>query len=235
MLGLFLQTPLARIARGKAWGLWTATVARWFRVGELTVPHNVEEKLAELTAENIRLQTECADYSRLREQLGTPSLTGFRKIPGELVARPIDTWRTHFVVNRGAVDGVNLGAPAVIRGSVLVGFVTELHEHTAIVQLLFHPDTSLPAEVLADGLTGRGLVQGKTYTGIELVNIPRDVKLASGQSVVTVPQNEVVPPGLLVGTVELMEDEPHEPYQRARLGVPYDPDRILAVQILVVL
>lgn len=232
-LGLLLQTPLARAGRDRTWWLWTATLSRWFRVGPLTVPHNVSEQLAELTAENSRLKAESADYRRLREQLGAPAFANFRSIPAEVAARPIDTWRTHYVINKGAANGVGLGAPAVIRSSTLVGFVTELHEHTAVVQLLYHPSTSLPAEVLADDLVGRGLARGKAYTSLELVSIPRDVELKEGLPVVTVQQGEVVPAGLIVGNIETTQDELHEPYRRARLSVPYDTDRIFAVAILV--
>lgn len=233
-LGLFAQTPLAHSVRGYAWWGFTATLGRWLKIGPLTVPHNVSEQLGELTAENARLRAENADYVRLREQLGAPALAGFRGIAAEVAARPIDTFRTHYVINRGAAEGVILDAPAVIRGSVLIGFVTELHEHTAVVQLLFHPNTSLPAEVLAGDLAGRGLARGKTYTGIELTNIPRDVTLEPGQAVVAVQKNEMVPAGLLIGTVQTTEDEVHEPYRRARLSVPYDADRIFAVTILVI-
>lgn len=234
-LGLLAQTPLAHSARGYAWWGLTATLARWFKVGPLTVPHNVSEQLAELTAENVRLRAESADYVRLREQLGAPAFAGFRGIAAEVAARPIDTFRTHYVINRGAAEGVTLDAPAVIRGSVLIGFVTELHEHTAVVQLLFHPNTSLPAEVLAgEDLSGRGLARGKTYTGIELTNIPRDVTLEPGQTVVAVQKDDMIPAGLLLGTIQTTEDELHEPYRRARLSVPYDADRIFTVTILVV-
>ncbi len=233
--GLLLQTPLLHAVRGQLWRVWTATLADWFKVGPLAVPNNVSEQLARLTAENTRLKAQQEDYRRLKRQLATPSVSDFHHLKAHVSARPLDAWQTHYLLNRGARDGVNLGAPAVIRGSVLVGFITELHERTSVLQLLYHPSTSLPAEVMDEGLIGRALVQGRTYTGVELVNLPRDIPIKEGQEVVTIQQGQTVPAGLVIGSIEtILADEPHEPYYQARLRVPYDASRLDAVTILTV-
>ena len=117
---LLLQTPLLSLVRGRVWSFWTVTVGRWFAVGPLTVPGNVEDQLTALLAENVRLKAEVVDLQRLREQLGSPSYDDFNVISAEVVAQPLDPFHAQYIINRGAYDGVILGAPAIVSNSILV-------------------------------------------------------------------------------------------------------------------
>lgn len=215
------------------WSWWVTRVGEVARVGPLTVENNVAEQLATLQAENARLRAELIDYRQLREQLGGGTAADFTPLPALVAARPLEPWQAAYVINRGAVDGVVLGAPVVIHGSTLVGFITELHERTAVLQLLFHPATSFPADVIHDDELHRGLVSGKTFTAVEIRSIPRDAPLQAGQRVVTAGQADVVPAGLLVGETGEIRDELHEPFRQSRLALPYDPSRLRAVVVLV--
>jgi rod shape-determining protein MreC len=233
LAALLLQTPLLSSARRYAWDLWVRSIGGWFRIGPLTVPENVADHVARLTAENARLKAEVVDLGRLREQLGAPSYDGFAAIPAEVMPQPLDPFQTRLVINRGAKGGIMIGAPAVVAGSTLVGFITELGEYTATLQLLSHPATNFPAELLADDATSRGLVRGKAFTTIELASVPRDIPLSVGQTVVSASQPGRVPAGLLIGQITSFEDELHEPFQQARIAVPYDPERLFAVSVLI--
>jgi cell shape-determining protein MreC len=103
--------------------------------------------------------------------------------------------------------------------------------HTAVCRLLFHPDTSLPAEVLGQD-NSRGLLRGQSYTSLALTTVPRDASLKKNQSVVTV-ADEQTPQGLLIGTIDHINNAKNEAYQEATLSVPYSPDDLRAVTILV--
>ena len=231
---LLLQTPLMGAVRDKVWNAWATTFARWFSIGPLIVENNVAEQLRDLQAENVRLKAESVDYRRIRQQISSPAYDDFEQVASETIGHPLnDIWRSQYVVNRGADDGLVLGAPGVIYGSTLVGFVVELHKETAVLQLVFHPLTSLQAEVIAHEDIGRGLVKGRFYTGVELVTVPRDVALQSGQDVVTVAQDSVVPFGLQIGKIGTIKETQQEPYQQAQLIVPYRASSIRAVTFLV--
>lgn len=231
---LWLQTPLMTSARNIAWSSWVEAIGRVWRVGPLTVPNNVAEQMESLVAENARLKAECRDYREVVKQLGSRDYEGFNEIPARVAAQPLDSFRALLIINKGTADGIVLGAPAVIQNSVVVGFIKQLFEKTAVLQLLTSPQSTFPAEVLADEMTGKGLVQGKTYTSVEIITIPRDVEIKSGQEVVTAVQEGLVPYGLLVGRIGETKDEQYDPYQRARLSIPYDADDLKAVTILVV-
>ena len=230
---LWLQTPLMDKARDIAWNNWVGLMGRIWQIGPLTVPNNVAEQIGSLVAENARLKAECQDYQEIMKQLGSIPRAGFREIDARIAAQPLDAYHAQLIINRGAQDGLILGAPAVIQNSIVVGFVSQLFEETAVLQLLFSPQSTFPAEVIADEDSGKGLVQGRSYTSVEMITIPRDVEVKTGQQVVTATQEGLVPYGLVVGQIGETKDEQYEPYQRARLNLPYDTSELRAVTVLI--
>ena len=234
---LLMQTPLLQQARAATWQVVVAVTGKTFRVGLLDVPRNVTDQLNELRAENVRLQAELVDYRRLRAQLDVPAASEYRQIPAAIVGRPVDTFRSQYVINKGADDGVILGAPAITQSSTLVGVVSELSASTAVVQLLFHPETNLTAEVIrpegAEGPLPRGLVVGERYTSLVLTTVPRDVKLESNMPVVTVADEQEIPYGLMIGSVGKVLTSESDAYQEASLKLSFDPDGLDALTILV--
>lgn len=234
---VLLQTPLLRQAREAAWQIVVAATGRAFRVGQLEAPQDITDQLNKLRAENVQLNAELADYRRLRTQLDVAATQDYRQIPAAIVGRPIDTFRSQYVINRGANDGVILGSPAVTQGATLMGLVTELSSDTAVVQLLFHPATNLTAEVArpegAEGPLPRGLVVGERYTSLALTTVPRDAMFESNMPVVTVAREGVIPYGLVIGHVGEIRSTESEAYQSASLKLSFDPDRLDALTILV--
>lgn len=228
---LALQTPLLRHVRGATWRTWLNVVTFVFPVGQIHIDNDVTAQIERLTSENVRYQAQQRDYVRLREQLGSPVLDSYRFIQAEVAARPLDTFGVSFRINRGVRDGVTLHAPVVIYGSTLIGFVSELNASTAVVQLLLHPSTNLPVEIESEN-SPKGLLVGRQYTSLAATTIPRDAAIKEGQNVVTV-AGENVPYGLRVGTIGVSVRQENLAYQEASLVLPYDPDQLRAVTVVV--
>lgn len=233
---LFFQTPLMARLRGAVWDSWTLTIGRLARIGPLALEGNVNEQLQTLRADNVRLQTELNDYKRLREQLGLPSFASFRTIAAGIVGRPLDIFHTHHTLNRGAEEGVTLHAPVVIRSSILLGFISQLHDHSSILELLFQPGPGLAVEIIdpqTGQSVGRGLLQGQHFSSLRLTTVPRDAAIAPGQVVVTLAKEAAIPPGLTIGSLQQITTSQSEAYQEATIDVPYDPDSLDAATIIV--
>lgn len=232
----FFQTPIMDSIRGKVWNTVVKTSARITGLGAENLETTVSTQLEELRTENIRLKSQLADYERLKTQLGTPSFDSLRTIPAAIVGRPIDTFQSKVVINKGVQDGVVVGAPVVVFGSTLLGFVQEVEENSAMVNSLYIPTTHLTVETLPpneETAPARGLLKSQFYTTLKLTTVPRDMVLQEGLSVVTVSKDSFIPHGLLVGTVGRISSPEHEAYQEATIRVPYNIDTIDAVTVLV--
>lgn len=230
---LALQTPILRGVRGHVWEWWVGATGTVFRIGTLRVTPDVSDQLKGLQAENVRLRAELVDWRRLRDQIASPGRDELREIPAAVHPVPFNLFRSQYVINRGARDGIIVGAPVVVYGSVLVGFISELSDQTAMVRLVYHPEVTVPVEIHAGEEGGQGLAQGIAHTGIEVATIPQDVPVAVGQAVITIAEPPLLPAGLVVGHVAAIQRESHEPYQRAQLALPFNPAVLRAVTVLV--
>lgn len=224
-----LQIPAMHTLNGWGWDAWTYTVAAVANMNPLELENDVRSQLQQLRAENVHLKAEARDYQRLRDQIGSPPFDGRRTILASTHGLSIDAFGTHFVINRGARDGVILGAPVVAYGSVLIGLISELHEHSAIYQTLYDPTTSLTVEI-GDA---RGLLQGTHYTALRVITIPRDKSIAIGQDIVTVARDLTVPYGLVIGQVAAVVSKEEAAFQEAEVGLSYDPSSLDAVVVVV--
>lgn len=237
LVGLaFMQTPVMRQSRGIAWNTWVVTIARVFQIHDALPQPDLSARLEQLTTDNIRLRAEAADYQRLREQLKTPTVDQLRPVMAAIIGRPLDTLESEFIISKGLSDGIAINDPVVVIGSSLVGFVSEIQRNSAIVRTLYHPDTRVTAEVVADKsdntTPARGLLVSRLYTALFLTTIPRDIPISPGQPVVTVADASTTPPGLVIGTIESVSSREHDAYQEARIKTAYDIGAVDAVTVL---
>lgn len=228
---LAFQTPLMAGMRRLTWNMAVKITGKIAGVGLLHADDDVLSQLSKLQIENIRLKAERQDYQRLRAQLGSLALENMTAVPALVAMRPLDSFRSELMLNKGSADGVSIQAPVVIQGSVLIGFIADTSEHSSVCRLLLSPMVSLPAEVVNENHS-RGLVRGENYTGLRLTTVPRDAELKQGQSVATSADDQT-PAGLLIGTLNVIKNDQNEAYQNATLSIPYDTDDLRAVNILV--
>lgn len=231
----FFQTPIMTQIRHKTWLAITITTGNLFSIKDVNPSEDVFTQTQKLLAENIRLKAELKQYSSLRDQLGSPSFDAYQPVPARISGRPLSALQPQLVINKGLADGVTIGSPAVIQGSVLVGFVSETSERTAVISTLLHPETNLSVETVpmdTEKPPARGLLQSRHNTSLHITTVPRDIEIHNGQAVVTISKDVTVPAGLMIGSLAHIENQEHEAYQEARVVLPYDLDRIDAVFIL---
>lgn len=229
-------TPIAQHVRNRTWDQLVHITTAVFNLQEPTPSQSTNDKLKQVTLDNIRLQSELTDYDRLRKQLLAPSFDGMQHISAHVITRPIDTLQSEYIINKGIEEGMGTGDPVVVEGSALVGFISQVSLHSAVVQTVFHPETSITAEttVTDSGATpARGLVTSKFQTSLMMGTIPRDATLAVGQNVITTSNGGQIPYGIVIGTIASISKPENEAYQQAVIQLPYNPDSIEAVTVLI--
>ena len=229
---LVLRLPLLKPVSSTLWRSWIATTATITRLRPLTITDAEISRLQELTAENYRLRSEQTEYRRLKSQLGAPSFAGFTAVPA-LTSGHLDAFRTKLVLNRGASDGIVIGAPVVIGGSILVGLISDVSEQTSVVRLMSADSKGIPAQVL-DSELAQGLVKGQHLTSLILATVPRDAELFVNDPVLTL-GDRLIPHGLLLGTIAEVHRPENEVYQEGLLEIPYQLSSLRAVSVLVAL
>jgi rod shape-determining protein MreC len=189
-----IQTAFARVHRGAA-GLW-AGYLDWkhlrAEVGRLraeTAALRLRQLRQEaLEAENTRLRT----MATLRERLPE------RTLGAEVMARDWNGFTRGLTVDRGRADGVERLSAVVVIGGV-VGRVAVLRRHSAVVQVLTDPASSIGGVVLRT--RAQGLVEGVAGGRLRLKLAASEEALQAGDLVVTSGVGELFPKGLPLGRV----------------------------------
>ncbi len=191
-----LQVPMALAGNGLSYvqGIKDAQVAEAAARAKLTLLSERAARTEQLAAEN----------ARLRELLTLAPALQARSTAAELLYEASDPYSRKVFINRGASQGIVLGAPAVNEAGV-VGQVTEVYPLSAVVTLLIDRDAAIP--VLNNRSQQRGAAFGGAEggTAMELRFMAGNADVQVGDVLTTSGVDGVYPPGLPVARVEKVE------------------------------
>ena len=147
----------------------------------------------ELVAENTRLRG-LLDFKNTHHQ--------YNLVAGSVISRDYGTWSNTMIIDIGTGEGVAKDMAVVAPGGV-VGFISDVYPHSARVQLLTDPRTSIGAIVQRPESRVSSVVRGNgsVPTEPQFVNIAKDADILEGDTLVTSGFGSIYPKGLFVGTI----------------------------------
>lgn len=170
------------------------------------------------------------ENTALRDQLNflkaAPTHVG-----ADVIGRNIDPIGTTVVVNRGERDGIVVGNPVIVGRGFIVGEVARVDPTTSVVRLLSDNHSKIGATV-ANRDKSLGIVEGGFGITVRLNFIPQNEIVRPGDVVITSGLESNVPRGLSIGTIEFVEKNPQEPFQRAILKPLADLHALTVVSII---
>ena len=190
----------------------------------------------ELTASNRELEQEKHELVRLRElyQLdGT--YAEYPKVGARIIARENGSWYHTFTINKGTDDGLTLDMNVLAAGG-LAGRITYIGRGWARVQAIIDDGANISATVqrTQDNLVVSGdltLYENGEIAFSELADPDSNVKV--GDSVVTSNISDKYLPGILIGYISEIADDPNQLTKSGRLTPAVDfahLDTVLVIQ-----
>jgi len=123
----------------------------------------------------------------------------------ELVGVDLDPFSHKVVVNKGALDDVQIGQ-AVIDGAGVMGQVEDVRLHFSTIRLISDPNHALPVQINRTGL--RTVAFGLGETGaLKLLGVPRQADVREGDLVVTSGLGKRFPGGYPVAVISRINRE----------------------------
>ncbi len=184
---------------------------------------------AQLQEENIELKNQLADtvtryndlltqldqYQEYSEQLAFAQESEYEIVPVEIISRVGQGVATDILtVNRGSLDGLKEGYPVMYDNGVYIGVVYDVFDTYAEVAIVSSQLTSLQATIQTDN-PAFGIISGDVGEALTMDFILKEQLLSEGDVVVTSGEDEDIPAGLLIGTVDQIRDEPSELFKSA--------------------
>ena len=120
-----------------------------------------------------------------------------------MVADSASAFVRSVLIGAGEAQGLHPGQP-VVNGAGLVGRVVEVGARSARVLLITDLISRIPVYIISTG--DRAIVAGDNGQRLQLLYLPRDTPVSSGDVVVTSGHGGAFPPGLPIGTLEAVSD-----------------------------
>jgi rod shape-determining protein MreC len=208
----------------------------------------VEELQAQvdaLTVENVRLKEYEADVQQYQALLNFTSqypISAFvgadvvgreacGTFPcGDVVGVEPNPYLRYITINVGALQGVEMGMPAVSGGAGLVGRIAQVGPRTAEVQLLTDPDSAVAALLQTSRVTG--LVVGQPDGTLRMEYIPQEESVSVRDIVLTSGLGGVMPKGLVIGQVTEVQKMDYALFQAAVVRPAVDFSRLELVLVI---
>jgi rod shape-determining protein MreC len=125
-------------------------------------------------------------------------------------------------VDKGSKDGLVTGQ-AVISEGFLVGIVGTVRPDNADVTMITDYNSLVPS--ILQNSRGTGLLRGG-LDGLVVEDIPLDINIVDGESVITSGLGGQIPAGLSIGKVQGVISKPGEIFQKVSVGSPVDFSRL---------
>jgi rod shape-determining protein MreC len=197
---------------------------------------DLERRLNEAEAENQGLASLRAQNELLTALLNVHSSFAYETVAAEVISRQITDQERGISLDRGTEVGIEVGDPVIGPGGSLIGQVVDAG--TGFSQVLLISDTRVNVAGLVESSRAVGLISGHLGQPLQMVNIPADVVINIGESVVTAGIELTAgirspyPKGLLIGNIAGVSRSPDQLFQTALVTPVADLDRLEYVLVI---
>lgn len=174
------------------------------------------KRIDELEKQVGSLQDQLSDYENLKKQndLYKDALQlkednpNFNFVEALAISRDAADIFGSYTINKGTINGIKEGN-AVLYGNYIVGIISSAYPNYSIVKTILDPDFSVSAYEIVSGeisyVTGDAALaeDGKC----KMANLPANSAVTYGSIISTAGISGNIPKGLIIGTVEEIDDE----------------------------
>ncbi len=159
------------------------------------------------------------ENERLRVLLDFKEKVPWRVIPASVLAKEQTLWSRTFLIDRGTADNIRAGM-AVITPTGLVGRVQEVGPSASRVIGLADPHFRCSAVTSLHRCSG--LFAGTSSGELLLTYLSKEATLSPGEAVLTSGGRSFSPPGVPIGTILTVSEDPSGLFRSARVRPAVD-------------
>jgi len=189
---------------------------------------SLHRKVADLTAENLKLRQTDSDLRRLRALLGYSEQFQLQTTMAEAIMLDTAGRFKSMVLDRGSASGIGIN-DAVVNANGLVGRVVLTTNDMSKVQLVI--DNNCSVGVLLERTRREGVLRGDGTGNAQLYDIPSLADVQPGDQILTAGIDGIYPKGIPVGTV-VRADKGPELFKNIRVKPSVDFGSIEEVIII---
>lgn len=203
-----------------------AQLSQYLRLGEIN---------DQLSLENAQLRSEAQEnYWNLRTEADTlkdtTSIQRYIYRTAKVVNASVNREKNYIVIDRGILGNVKADMGVISAGNI-VGVVRSASEHFAVVMPVIHSDFKASVRLRKSGAFGSLVWRGGDAQIADVIDIPKNIPVAPGDTIVTSGYSTYFPANIHVGTVEWVDDSDNDYHLiKVRMGADFRRlDHVLVV------
>ena len=195
----------------------------------------LQEKVDQLTEQNSQLTQDLDELDRLQELYALDQqYSEYDKVAAQVIAMDDENWFSTFTINRGTDDGIQVDCNVITEGG-LVGIVTEVGKDWATVRSIIDDSSNVSAMTMST--SDRCIVAGD----LRLINEGKlqfihlkddDDRIQEGEKIITSDVSEKFLPGILIGYVSEIQEDPNNLTKTGTLTPAVDFEHIREVLVI---
>lgn len=203
-----------------------ARLSEYLRLGEINDQLSLENALlrSRLT-ENYLIERAAADTVR-----DTLTRQRFTYRTAKVVNASVNRMKNYLVLDRGYASDVQPKMSVIANGAI-VGIVRSVTENFAVVMPVLHTDFKASVRLKRSGVDGSLVWSGGNPAIAEVIDIPKNIPVEVGDTIITSGHSRRFPANLLAGRVVEVNDEDNDYHLiRIELGADFRKlDHVLVV------
>jgi len=208
---------------------------------EITSYFDLREVNSDLLTKNINLQKRIL---QLEEQLkkttaakmidDTSKTSIFKKynfITAQVINNNVSHLQNYITLNKGRLDGLE-PEMGVVDHNGIVGIVSSVSDHFAVVISLLNPKIKLSAKLKNNNFFGSVVWDGKSPEFAILEELPRHVRFNKGDTLITSGYSAVFPEGIIIGYLEEKQNTQNDGSTPIKVRFSTHFDQLSFVQVI---
>ena len=195
----------------------------------------LQEKVDQLTEQNSQLTQDLDELDRLQELYALDQqYSEYDKVAAQVIAMDDENWFSTFTINRGTDDGIQVDCNVITEGG-LVGIVTEVGKDWATVRSIIDDSSNVSAMTMST--SDRCIVSGDLRLinegKLQFIHLKDDEdRIQEGEKIITSDVSEKFLPGILIGYVSEIEEDPNNLTKTGTLTPVVDFEHIREVLVI---
>ena len=198
----------------------------------ITIMNLDKEYIVNLDGKSLELEKEVEELKGLLNI--TTSLTEFNSINATVINRNATYWNNELTINKGSNNGIKEGM-AVIDSAGLVGRVIKTSFTTSVIKLITSNsnDNKISIKIWSNNESINKVLEQDENNNLIISGIDNSYDIKKGDLITTSGLSDIYPSGIIVGTIDKIEDDKFGISKKAYIKHSGDLDNIRFVAVLI--
>lgn len=187
----------------------------------------------DLAAENARLRSQLKIKTKaIPDSLITvESGLTLHYISAKVISNSVQQRNNFFMLDKGWRSGIKKDM-GVVTPKGVVGIIIDVSENYSSGISVLHKDTRISGRIKKNDQLVNISWDGLNYRLGDISHIPTHVNLVPGDTILTSGNSQIFPEGMMIGTVEYVEDEMENLFKKGKVRFSIDYNQITYVYVV---